>query len=75
MEITTRYSLNQAVWFMLENKPVEKIVYGILIEPIRDSSYPVIRYEVGKYSTKQMIEHTFLQSILYPTKEELLKSL
>jgi len=75
MLIDTKYNINQTVWFMHDNKPVSKTVYDIEIPIITENSYPKISYGVGDYLPSRTVEMTMLQSQLFISKEELLKSL
>jgi hypothetical protein len=69
MKIETKYNIGQVVWFMEENGPKSDVILGI---------------EVNIYKEKVFIEYLFandsypyglIEADLFPTKEELLKSL
>lgn len=76
MTIETKYNIGQTVWFMNDNKPTEKVIYKITIgEIISFNNRPKIYYEIGRYGVDRIIEMIKVESELYITKEDLLKSL
>ena len=70
MTIETKYNIGDEVWFMNEGEP---------------TSEKIVRIDVEQYEQKQFIEYTvilcdviltsFYEEEVFPTKEELLKSL
>lgn len=70
MTIETKYNIGDEVWFMNEGEP---------------TSEKIVRIDVEQYERKQFVEYTvvlsdviltsFYEQELFPTKEELLKSL
>lgn len=70
MTIETKYNIGDEVWFMNEGEP---------------TSEKIVRIDVEQYEQKQYIEYTvilcdviltsFYEEEIFPTKEELLKSL
>lgn len=75
MTIETRYNRRQSVWFMHNNKPTEKYVIGIIIVPIRDNTYPVIKYELSDHYSSDISDSTLLEKQLYITRADLVNSL
>ena len=76
MKIETKYDIGQEVWFMYENKPKIMKVWDITVEI--NTKFDG-QYEYGTYH--RAYYHDFghhnkvLEYELFPTKEELLKSL
>lgn len=70
MTIETKYNIGDEVWFMNEGEP---------------TSEKIVRIDVEQYERKQFVEYTmvlsdviltsFYEQEVFPTKEELLKSL
>jgi hypothetical protein len=69
MTIETKFDIGQEVWFMEEDEPNSDVILSI---------------EINIYKEKVFIEYLFAndsypygldESILFPTKEELLKSM
>ena len=70
MTIETKYNLGDEVWFMNEGEPI---------------SEKIVRIDVEQYERKQFVQYTvvlsdvilttFYEQEVFPTKEELLKSL
>ena len=70
MTIKTKYNIGDKVWFMNEGEP---------------TSERIVRIDVEQYERKQFVEYTvvlsdviltsFYEQEVFPTKEELLKSL
>ena len=70
MTIETKYNIGDKVWFMNEGEP---------------TSEKIVRIDVEQYEQKQFVEYTvilcdviltsFYEEEIFPTKEELLKSL
>ena len=70
MTIETKYNIDDKVWFMNEGEP---------------TSERIVRIDIEQYERKQFVEYTvvlsdviltsFYEQELFPTKEELLKSL
>ena len=81
MTIKTKYNIGDEVWFMADNKVYKGIVYGFACEQgchyIKDGEprcvYTIVDYIVsidqGGHTSKMFDQD------LFPTKEELLKSL
>lgn len=67
MKIETKYEIGQEVWFMYNNRPTSMRVMHI---ELYISSNKVKRQYIDKYGSYRVSEHK-----LFPTKEELLKSL
>lgn len=69
MDIKTKYDLGQSVFFMEDNRVKEDIIDSIHIDVKYLGSKRVGRfcYRIG--------DKPYLESHLFPTKEELLKSL
>jgi pantoate kinase len=78
MTIETKYQSGNKVWFLLNNKVIEKQVLQTLIEEVKETwankSKIKIEYKVetgGGYGITKLIEEKYL----FPSKEELLNSL
>ena len=76
MEFNTKFNLEDKAWYMKSNKPVEVTISAIHIFHVGTSQDQI------KYSAKDVanpvtwIDHQNLfESIVFPSKEELLKSL
>ena len=81
MKIETKYDIGQEVWFMWENKPTsqkiaaievyvgEKVLPSYYVEPYEIDPIKVVNSDIIPYNRR------FHESLLFPTKEELLKSL
>ena len=80
MTIETKYNIGDEVWFMADNKVYKGIIYGFscvqACEYIKDGE-PCCVYTDLDYIVCIAQGHTskMFGSFLYPTKEELLKSL
>lgn len=71
MTIETKYNIGDEAWFMFLNKPIRGIVAKIDIDIARTGDWYIEHYKVevdGSLYCK-------IGQSLYPTKEELLKSL
>lgn len=71
MTIETKYNVGDEVWFMDDNKPTKGIVVKLDIDVSRKGDWYIEHYKV---EAKGFIHFKVGQS-LFPTKEELLKSL
>ena len=71
MIIETKYNIGDEVWFMKENKPAKRVVDFIEIIVASTTSKSFIRYGLKMGSEVERV----VESHLFPTKEELLKSL
>ena len=70
MTIETKYNIGDEVWFILGNKARKGIILGIIFNKVGHS---LIGYH---YSVQIGMSHgSFNEPDLFPTKEELLKSL
>lgn len=70
MEIETKYDIGQEVWFILGSKARQGKILEITFNKV---GYTLISYY---YNIQVGVSHgSFNESDLYPTKEELLKSL
>jgi hypothetical protein len=71
MEIKTKYNIGDEVWVAnIFREPIEVEVYGIVAE-VKDSNV-LIDYHVGLDKNGCALRK---EELLFPTKEELLKSL
>lgn len=75
MTITTKYSLDERVWLMYQDKPVEGFICGLfIVERIHPSSLVTqMFYHISTPHSSTPIERREIS--LFKTKEELLKSL
>lgn len=71
MTIETKYNIGDEVWMMLFDKPEEFVITGI--EYTHHRVYTGCKYYIK--STDCDYEVAILEKLLFPTKEELLKSL
>lgn len=70
MTVETKYNIGDEVWFILGNKARQGKILGITFTKVE---YTLISYY---YNIQVGPSHGFfIESDLYPTKEELLKSL
>lgn len=67
MNINTKYDIGQEVWFRKGHLVVEGCITDIFL--FKQEGKIVIGYGINDYS------HALTESVLFPTKEELLKSL
>jgi len=72
MDIKTRYNIGDEVWFMNKNKACSDIITAV--HTYRTETIFNITYGFGKSIHSQIIA-TMSEQDLFPTKEELLKSL
>lgn len=78
MKIETKYDIGDEVWVMKDNRPQEFEVNGISVECLDGmynscihSGIESVKYDLGK----RMNPMIYSEIYLFPTKEELLKSL
>ena len=71
MEIKTKYNIGDEVWIMIYGECYQLIVVGI--RTTTSKGYKSIDYFVSEDGDE--LSFTFGESELFPTKEELLKSL
>lgn len=71
MTIETKYKIGQEVWYAnIFGEPFKTKIYGIVVEILGNST--LISYYVGLNEESCSLRR---ESVFYPTKEELLKSL
>lgn len=76
MEIKTEFNLEEKVWYMKNNKPTEVIISAIEIFYVNTDQDQIKYNAKDVISPKTWLDHTNLfESILFKTKEDLLKSL
>lgn len=73
MTIETKYNIGDEVWFMHDNKVKTAIIItiGVFVEIDMNSQYVSNSIQYGLYN----FNHPYIENQLFPTKEELLKSL
>ena len=71
MTIETKFNIGDEVWFMKENKPTKKVVDFIEIITASTTSKSFIQYGLKMEGVVERVTEKYL----FPTKEELLKSL
>lgn len=71
MTIETKYNIGDEVWFMNNNKPARGTVIKIDIDIARSGDWYIEHYKVEADG----YQHIKVGQNLYPTKEEMLKSL
>lgn len=72
MIIETKYNIGQEVWFMNENKACSDIITAV--HTYVTETFLNVTYGFGNTIRTQIVS-TIKESDLFPTKEELLKSL
>jgi|JI10StandDraft_1071094.scaffolds.fasta_scaffold742979_3 hypothetical protein len=71
MELKTKFNVNDIVWFMEKNKPVEEKIWNI---EISIGNNPRIKYIF--FNNRNNESHrVMMEKEVFSTKEELLKSL
>jgi hypothetical protein len=73
MQITTKYSIGDEVWFMDNNRPVRANV-GI-VQTFASECAETITYKVKKLPNGNLDPVELYESKLFPSKQELLASL
>lgn len=71
MKIETKYNIDDEVWLMKENKPTKRVVSFIEIIAASTTSKSFIQYGLKFEGEVERV----VENKLFPTKEELLKSL
>lgn len=72
MEIKTKYNIGDKVWVMDDNQPTEITINGL------SGEYKIIEnvnYHITLYYSNDSWKICFYENEVFPTKEELLKSL
>lgn len=75
MKIETKYSLGQEVWMMWQNRAICRKIDNIYISKSVDEQYEAYQLECIKEDDEKYLGVDFELDELFPTKEELLKSL
>lgn len=73
MKIETKYDIGQEVWFMNRNKCESSVVKGMNIACVNGNYLGYINHVSIDYSLEEF--GIYPECSLFPTKEELLKSL
>lgn len=75
MNITTKFAVGDRAWFMKNNRPTEMIISAI--QTFTSEKEISVRYNGWDVlDRKTWIDHNDIQeNILYPSKEDLIKSL
>ena len=71
MTIETKYNIGDDVWMMKENKPTKRLVSFIETITASTTSKSFIQYGLKNEGVVERV----VENLLFPTKEELLKSL
>lgn len=72
MTIETKYNIGDEVWVAnIFKEPLEVKIYGIVVEVIKDNKV-LIDYHIGFSKDSCTLRK---EELVFPTKEELLKSL
>lgn len=71
MTIETKYNIGDEVWFMDRNKPIKGIAIKLDIDIARKGDWYIEHYKVEANG----FQYCKVGQNLFPTKEELLKSL
>lgn len=74
MRIETKFNIGDEVWLMWENMAVSAVVKEMHIE-VSEKKWCVVRAECYCKITNPHFTREKHESLLFPTKEELLKSL
>lgn len=72
MEIKTKYNIGDEVWWINENKAQTGEIVSIHFHQWSDTSC-TMEYTISRYDVDE--RHKVYETFLFPTKEELLKSL
>lgn len=78
MEFKTKYSINDVLYFMYDNKIVRDVVCGIRLECLRDDEVNNaigVAYSLDGFEYRDKDYEWLDESELFATKEELIKSL
>lgn len=75
MKIETKYDIGQEVWLMWENKAINRKVTNIYISKDANEQYEAYQLECVEEGDDKYVGIDFELDELFPTKEELLKSL
>ena len=73
MKIETKYDIGQEVWFMNRNKCESSTVKGMKIASVNGNYLGYVNHVSIDYSLEEV--GIYPECALFPTKEELLKSL
>ena len=73
MKIETKYNIGQEVWFMNRNKCESSVVKGMKITCVHGNYLGNINHVSIDYSLEGVV--VYPEYSLFPTKEELIKSL
>ena len=75
MKIETKYDIGQKVWFMWNNKATQRKIVGVIVN--KDNEQQSEEYDIAGLEDVDMTLYdvTFKLDDIFPTKEELLKSL
>lgn len=75
MKIETKYDIGQEMWFMWNNKATHRKIVGVFVN--KDNEQQSEEYDIAGLEDDDMTlcDVTFKLEDIFPTKEELLKSL
>lgn len=75
MKIVTKYDIGQEVWVMWNNKATQRKIVSVLVN--KDIEQQSEEYDIAGLEDDDMVLYdvTFKCEDIFPTKEELLKSL
>lgn len=74
MTIKTKYNIGDEVWFMCGNKALQSYIEDIRVKCEKENTIRVF-YWVKPLNFREKANWLYHEQYLFPTKEELLKSL
>lgn len=72
MTIETKYNIGDEVWVMYQNHPFKSTIKGVYVEYANDSQSD---YLYKSYNIAEIYGMIYFEENIFPTKEELIKSL
>ena len=76
MEFKTRFNLNDHVWYVKENKPVEVVISAIEIFFVGTNQDRITYNAANVANSVSWLDHQkLLESVLFASKKDLLESL
>ena len=73
MEIETKYSVNDMIWFYLNGKAIEAPIYKVDVEAYENLT--TVRYMINVGTSGSVKFEMVKEELTFDTKQELIKSL
>ena len=73
MEIETKYSVNDMIWFYLNGKAIEAPIYKVDVEAYENLT--TVRYMINVGTSGNIKFEMVKEELTFDTKQELIKSL